>query len=289
MNSQADSEPPRKRGEFPPGNEFTEHVVRILTLSFALGAFLFGDIGWTQDGVKGPKEDKPPLRLLLRYGYGAEVKLYPQKTPRDTLQSIIKAIIDERTEYMMAQLADPEYVDGKVAEYTRALGRDQDLQGSLAGRLGASVTVPDARLIKQGLPEGLGLVIDKVRPDSPAATAGIKEQDVLVEFKGERIENSPSAFYRFVAGLKGGVKMTALVVRNGKPEVVSVILPDLEGPNRLLAFRKVVLDTTKLWFEDAARVQELRMFARDAEWNIEGNQAVGTLREAGQPPGISAT
>src|SRR5260370_14709161 len=76
---------------------------------------------------KDPKGEKPVPKLLARYGYAAQPKLYPQKTPRETLESIIKAIIDQRMEYKLAHLADPEYVDGRVARYMTGGDRGAEL------------------------------------------------------------------------------------------------------------------------------------------------------------------
>jgi hypothetical protein len=52
-----------------------------------------------------------------RYGFDVLESKYPQKTPENTLASVIKAIETKKFEYLMAQLADPAYVDKKVEEY----------------------------------------------------------------------------------------------------------------------------------------------------------------------------
>ena len=52
-----------------------------------------------------------------RYGFDVLESKYPQKSPEDTLASAIKAIDTKKFEYLMAQLADPGYVDKKIEEY----------------------------------------------------------------------------------------------------------------------------------------------------------------------------
>ena len=64
-----------------------------------------------QDEGKSAPKDAP------RYGVSYEPLLYPQKEPDETARSIVKAIESKRFDYLLAQLADPKYVDLKIAEY----------------------------------------------------------------------------------------------------------------------------------------------------------------------------
>ena len=52
-----------------------------------------------------------------RYGHEIEPAKYPQGSPDVALKSVLQAIDDRRIDYLMAQLADPAFVDKKVAEY----------------------------------------------------------------------------------------------------------------------------------------------------------------------------
>jgi hypothetical protein len=52
-----------------------------------------------------------------RYGYEVEGVKYPQGAPDVALKSVLQAIDDRRIDYLMAQLADPVFVDKKVGEY----------------------------------------------------------------------------------------------------------------------------------------------------------------------------
>jgi hypothetical protein len=52
-----------------------------------------------------------------RYGIARDAKTYPQSSPKETLQSLIKAVEAKNAGYVLAYLADPEWVDGRVKEY----------------------------------------------------------------------------------------------------------------------------------------------------------------------------
>lgn len=56
-------------------------------------------------------ESPPP-----RYGVAADLKTYPQATPKETLASVLKALTAKRVDYVVAQLADPEFVDRRVKD-----------------------------------------------------------------------------------------------------------------------------------------------------------------------------
>jgi hypothetical protein len=52
-----------------------------------------------------------------RHGVTHDLKTYPQSSPKETLQSLIKAVEAKNVSYILAYLADPEWVDGRVKEY----------------------------------------------------------------------------------------------------------------------------------------------------------------------------
>jgi hypothetical protein len=51
-----------------------------------------------------------------RFGVEADLKTYPQATPEDALASVLKAIAAKRADYVVAHLADPQFVDRRVKE-----------------------------------------------------------------------------------------------------------------------------------------------------------------------------
>jgi hypothetical protein len=277
--------------------------VKTLATAVPLLLCLTGE-AWAQDQPKKPKEAKPALELAQRYSYRIEPKLYPQETPKDTLESIIKAIVDQRFEYMLAHLADPEYVDGKVCAYMKTLpgSADQVAASLWVERLGGRLSRPDEAVAKM-LPKGWGLVLDKIRARSPAANAGLQDEDILLVVRipnpntctqakpDAEVQKAPLAFdvmdrpadfVNMLGDLEGAVKVSVMVMRKGESKRIDdLTLPDLGSPKRLQAFRRLVLETTNLYFEDAARIRDLRRFAQGAEWKIEDDRATGTLKQLG--------
>ena len=52
-----------------------------------------------------------------RFGIELNTKNFPQATPKEGLESFLKALGEKEFRYMMAYLADPAYVDKRVAMY----------------------------------------------------------------------------------------------------------------------------------------------------------------------------
>ncbi len=52
-----------------------------------------------------------------RYRVAPDRKTYPQGTAKEALASVLKAIKNKRIDYLLAQLADPDWVDGRVEAY----------------------------------------------------------------------------------------------------------------------------------------------------------------------------
>jgi hypothetical protein len=53
-------------------------------------------------------------RPAPRYGQEARLNDFPQSTPKEALASVLKAIDDGRIAYLLAHLADPDFVDTRV-------------------------------------------------------------------------------------------------------------------------------------------------------------------------------
>ena len=73
-----------------------------------------------------------PSKLAKRYGLDVNLNQFPQKTPKDSVESIANAIEGNRVDYLLAHLADPEFVDKRVGEYTKALVGSDEAKTSLA-------------------------------------------------------------------------------------------------------------------------------------------------------------
>jgi S1-C subfamily serine protease len=59
-----------------------------------------------------------------------------------------------------------------------------------------------------------------VRPESPAAKAGLKAHDVLVEIDGKAVPDNVREFAQMVGQLKAKTPVDAVVIRKGKQETV---------------------------------------------------------------------
>jgi hypothetical protein len=64
----------------------------------------------------GLSQQARPDVIPPRYGIDADLVTYPQATPKDDLRSVLKAIDARRIDYMLAHLADPEFVDQRVKD-----------------------------------------------------------------------------------------------------------------------------------------------------------------------------
>jgi hypothetical protein len=51
-----------------------------------------------------------------RFGVEADTKSFPQGTPKEALTAVLKAIELKRADYIVAHLADPQFVDRRVKE-----------------------------------------------------------------------------------------------------------------------------------------------------------------------------
>jgi len=76
-----------------------------------------------------------------------------------------------------------------------------------------------------GFEEFKGSIVTNVVEDSPADKAGVKFEDVIVEFEGKGVEDSRDLMKR-VAMLKPGTKVTMVVMREGKKETITVELTE---------------------------------------------------------------
>jgi serine protease Do len=85
----------------------------------------------------------------------------------------------------------------------------------LSGRGSAlGVTVRDVRPAEAGGDRTTGVLIDEVRPGSPADKAGLARGDIVVEFDGERVR-SARQFSRLVQETAPGRAVKAVMLRDG--------------------------------------------------------------------------
>src|SRR5438552_14889299 len=114
-----------------------------------------------------------------------------------------------------------------------ALAGDDDgavglLDGEDASWLGVElheVTGETAKELK--LPAERGVVVGSIVPDSPAAKAGLKENDVVTEINGQRVEGA-AQFRRMIREIPAGRTIQLTVWRDGRTQTVSATLAKSE-------------------------------------------------------------
>jgi serine protease Do len=90
------------------------------------------------------------------------------------------------------------------------------------GWLGVAIQPVTPALARSlGLPEPKGALVASVNPGGPAAQAGVKPGDVIVEFAGRKLDES-AGLPTLVSGVKPGTDAPVAVVRDGKRETLTV-------------------------------------------------------------------
>jgi len=90
----------------------------------------------------------PVAQGAERYGVALDTTTYPQATPQEALASVLKAIEAKRFDYLIAQLADPTFIDDRIKRIHAGVFADQvrDTQT----RLDPFLVKQLARFLKEG-------------------------------------------------------------------------------------------------------------------------------------------
>src|SRR5206468_4499883 len=72
-----------------------------------------------------------------------------------------------------------------------------------------------------------GVFVGKVLPDSPASKAGLKDNDVVTEINGQRVEGT-AQFRRMIREIPAGRAIQLTVWRDGRTQTVSATLAKSE-------------------------------------------------------------
>src|SRR6476619_3998259 len=86
-----------------------------------------------------------------------------------------------------------------------------------------------------GLAKGFGLVVDYVEPNSPAATAGVQQNDIL-KLLNDQILIEPSQLRKLLQTFPEGTEVTLTVLRKGQEQKLTAKLVRKEVPQRRGAF-----------------------------------------------------
>src|ERR1043166_507784 len=95
--------------------------------------------------------------------------------------------------------------------------------------------VPDVVSEQLGLSKGLGLVVEYVEPNSPAAAAGVQQNDIL-KMLNDQILIEPSQLRKLLQTFPEGTEVTLTVLRKGQEQKLTVKLARKEVPQRRGAF-----------------------------------------------------
>jgi serine protease Do len=178
--------------------------------------------------------------------------------------------------------------DTLVREFDDPKNADDDnlqiFMGSGGGWLGVGVSEVSPDKVKSlKLPEERGALLGKIVPDSPAAKAGLKENDVVLEINGQRIEGTEQ-FRRMIHEIPSGRAANLTVWRDGRSQSIKVTVGKQEAGNmkvfadgpRSFAFKMPTMPA----MPDLSGLEHLRTFSMvsperpllgiDAE-NLEGD------------------
>jgi len=94
------------------------------------------------------------------------------------------------------------------------------------GRLGVKIErLPIAVADEAAVAPGRGVMISEVVRGSVAEKAGLKANDVVIEFAGRPVTDDTSAFVDMVLSAKADEKIAIVVMRKGQKETIQVELP----------------------------------------------------------------
>jgi serine protease Do len=127
------------------------------------------------------------------------------------------------------QLVDPQEILDNV-NVVQAFDGDEDVQVFVGGGwLGVGVAEVHADKVKElKLPAERGVLLGKVVADSPASKAGLKENDVVTEVNGQRVEGTEQ-FRRMIREIPAGRSAQLTIWRDGHSQNVSVTVGKSEG------------------------------------------------------------
>lgn len=95
----------------------------------------------------------------------------------------------------------------------------------------ATSAAPPVLAAQLGLPEGFGLVVDEVLPDSPAANAGVQRHDVLKQFNEQQLVD-PAQLAALVRSLGKDAEASVTLLRKGQEQKLTIKIGEKNLPER---------------------------------------------------------
>jgi beta-lactamase regulating signal transducer with metallopeptidase domain len=167
-----------------------------------------------------------------------------QETLKEALKHKDKILKEQRKEKLLREKdkrqkeKDKRQIDVELrnADLWRLRGNGFGRGGQ--PRLGLALTTPGAALADQlDLPKGRGLLVEQVVPNSPAARAGFKANDVWLEVNGQAVPGNQAGLLKLLESLKSDKPLKVVVLRKGKKETLKGLT--LAAPKELKDKEKV--------------------------------------------------
>jgi serine protease Do len=166
---------------------------------------------WTVLGLAGLS-----IALLALPGTSAK-----KQEPGNTPQKHAQIIINQGQEMPQVDADSDDLIE------VEGLPEDEDVQvfmGTRGSWLGVGVAEVTPEKVKElRLPAERGALLGKIVPDSPAAKAGLKENDVVTEINGQRVEGSEQ-FRRMIREIPAGRTVQLSLWRDGRQQNITVTL-----------------------------------------------------------------
>lgn len=144
-----------------------------------------------------------------------------KQVPGNTSQQHSQITINQGQEMPRADADSTDLIE------VEGLPEDDDVQVLMGVRgswLGVGVAEVTPEKVKElRLPAERGALVGKIVPDSPAAKAGLKENDVVTEINGQRVEGSEQ-FRRMIREIPAGRTAQLSVWRDGRQQNIPVRL-----------------------------------------------------------------
>jgi len=175
-------------------------------------------------------------RLSLILGSGALVVVlvalpgssaHKQETPKQKVERQAQIVTSDED---VAEIQDA--LDSLKLVGSLDMDGDENVQvfvGGGSGWLGVGVSEVNAKKVKEfKLPAERGVVLGKIVPDSPAAKAGLKENDVVTEINGQRVEGTEQ-FRRMIREIPSGRTAQLTFWRDGHSQTVDITVGKAEA------------------------------------------------------------
>src|SRR6266478_3483236 len=202
-------------------------------------------------------------RNLIRAGGAAALSLALVALPGFSAKKQVEKQKIRRSAPTVIELDEPE-----VIELPGVTDIEQDdvrilIDGDGTGWLGVEtheVTTEKAKELK--LPAERGVVLGKIVPDSPAAKAGLKENDVVTEINGQRVEGA-AQYRRMVHEIPAGRSIQLTIWRDGRSQTLSATLGKSEERHRSMKMLAPTPGTFTFRMPDMPEIPDIPSM----EWN----------------------